>query len=128
MRALVTGGAGFIGSHVVDALLARGDSVVAIDDLSAGRRENLEAALAGGAELVEADITDADAVADLFEARRPELVYHLAAQMDVRRSVAEPVFDLGINVAGTLNLLEVARSSGAARFIFASSGGAVYGE
>jgi UDP-glucose 4-epimerase len=128
MRALVTGGAGFIGSHVVDALLARGDQVIAIDDLSTGRRENLEAALAGGGELIEADITDPGAVADLFEARRPELVCHLAAQMDVRRSVAEPVFDLGVNVAGTVNLLEGARANGIERFIFASTGGAIYGE
>jgi UDP-glucose 4-epimerase len=128
MRALVTGGAGFIGSHVVDALLARGDEVVAIDDLSTGRRPNLEAALAGGGELVEADITDSAAVADLFETRRPELVCHLAAQMDVRRSVAEPVFDLGVNVAGTVNLLEAARATGVGRFAFASTGGAIYGE
>jgi UDP-glucose 4-epimerase len=128
MRALVTGGAGFIGSHVVDALLARGDEVVAIDDLSTGRRRNLEAALAGGGELVEADITDSAAVADLFETRRPELVCHLAAQMDVRRSVAEPVFDLGVNVAGTVNLLEAARVTGVGRFAFASTGGAIYGE
>jgi UDP-glucose 4-epimerase len=128
MRALVTGGAGFIGSHVVDALLARGDEVVAIDDLSTGRRQNLEAALAGGGELVEADITDSAAVADLFETRRPELVCHLAAQMDVRRSVAEPVFDLGVNVAGTVNVLEAARATGVGRFAFASTGGAIYGE
>jgi UDP-glucose 4-epimerase len=128
MRALVTGGAGFIGSHVVDALLARGDEVVTIDDLSTGRRRNLEAALAGGGELVEADITDSAAVADLLETRRPELVCHLAAQMDVRRSVAEPVFDLGVNVAGTVNLLEAARATGVGRFAFASTGGAIYGE
>ena len=124
----MTGGAGFIGSHVVDALLARGDEVVAIDDLSTGRRQNLEAAQAGGAELVESDITDSGAVADLFETHRPQLVCHLAAQMDVRRSVAEPVFDLSVNVAGTVNLLEAARATDVARFAFASTGGAIYGE
>ena len=109
MEALVTGGAGFIGSHLVDALLGRGDRVVVIDDLSTGRRENLDQAIAKGAMLLEAEITDAAAVAEAFEAHRPELVFHLAAQIDVRRSVSEPVFDLGVNVAGTLNLLEAAR-------------------
>jgi UDP-glucose 4-epimerase len=128
MEALVTGGAGFIGSHLVDALLARGDRVVVIDDLSTGRRENLEGAVANGAVLLEADITDAAAVNDAFEAHRPEVVFHLAAQIDVRRSVSEPVFDLGVNVAGTVNLLEAARQTHARRFILASTGGAVYGE
>jgi UDP-glucose 4-epimerase len=128
MRALVTGGAGFVGSHVVDALVSRGDQVVAVDDLSTGRRANLEGALGRGAELLEADITDAAAVATVFEAQRPELVCHLAAQMDVRRSVADPVFDLNVNVAGTVNLLETARTAGNTRFVFASTGGAIYGE
>jgi UDP-glucose 4-epimerase len=128
MNALVTGGAGFIGSHVVDALLDRGDTVVALDDLSTGRRENLDDALARGAELIEAGITDAAAVADVFETRRPEAVFHLAAQIDVRRSVSDPVFDVGVNVGGTVNLLEAARRSGAERFLLASTGGAVYGE
>src|SRR5206468_1603274 len=98
MEALVTGGAGFIGSHLVDALVGRGDHVAVLDDLSTGRRENLDDALAKGAELVEADITESAAVADVFQARRPEVVLHLAAQIDVRRSVADPVFDLGVNV------------------------------
>ncbi len=128
MRSLVTGGAGFIGSHLVDRLLAAGDEVVVLDDLSTGRRENLEQALAAGAELVEGDITDASLVRDLFERRQPERVFHLAAQIDVRRSVADPVFDLGVNVAGTLNLLLAAHESGVARFAFASTGGAIYGE
>ncbi len=128
MRSLVTGGAGFIGSHLVDRLLAAGDEVVVLDDLSTGRRENLEQALAAGAELVEGDITDAALVRDLFERRQPERVFHLAAQIDVRRSVADPVFDLGVNVAGTLNLLLAAHESGVARFAFASTGGAIYGE
>ena len=128
MEALVTGGAGFIGSHLVDALLERGDRVVVIDDLSTGRRENLDQALAKGAVLLEAEVTDVGAVSDAFEAHRPEAVFHLAAQIDVRRSVSDPVFDLGVNVAGTLNLLEAARQTEARRFILASTGGAVYGE
>ena len=128
MEALVTGGAGFIGSHLVDALLERGDRVVVIDDLSTGRRENLDQAIDKGALLLEAEITDAAAVTDAFEAHRPELVFHLAAQIDVRRSVSEPVFDLGVNVAGTLNLLEAARRTQARRLLLASTGGAIYGE
>jgi UDP-glucose 4-epimerase len=128
MRALVTGGAGFIGSHVVDALVARGDEVVVLDDLSTGRRQNLDPALAGGAVLVEGSITDEEAVADAFTRGRPELVFHLAAQIDVRRSVAEPAFDLGINVGGTIRLLERGREAGIDRFVFASTGGAIYGE
>jgi UDP-glucose 4-epimerase len=128
MEALVTGGAGFIGSHLVDALLERGDRVVVIDDLSTGRRENLEQAMERGALLLEAEVTDAAAVTDAFEAHRPEFVFHLAAQIDVRRSVSEPVFDLGVNVAGTLNLLEAARRTQAKRVVLASTGGAIYGE
>jgi UDP-glucose 4-epimerase len=128
MSSLVTGGAGFIGSHLVDALLERGERVVAIDDLSTGRRENLEPALARGAELVEADITDVAAVAGLFDAHAPELVLHLAAQIDVRRSVSDPIFDLSVNVAGTVNLLEASRRADTRRFVLASTGGAIYGE
>jgi UDP-glucose 4-epimerase len=127
MNALVTGGAGFIGSHVVDALVERGDEVVVIDDLSTGRRENL--AQAGGrAELIEADITDARAISEAFERHQPELVFHLAAQIDVRRSVADPIYDLNVNVGGTLNLLQEALRTGARRFLLASTGGAIYGE
>jgi UDP-glucose 4-epimerase len=128
MRALVTGGAGFVGSHLVDELVGRGDEVVVYDDLSTGRRENLDGALAAGADLVEGDVADADAVGGLFERFQPELVFHLAAQMDVRRSVADPVFDLRVNVEGTLNVLEASRSTGAARIVLASTGGAIYGE
>ena len=128
MEALVTGGAGFIGSHLVDALVARGDRVVVIDDLSTGRRQNLEDAIAKGALLLEADITDEAAVRDAFETHRPDVVFHLAAQIDVRRSVSEPVFDLGVNVAGTLKLLEAARQTPTRRFILTSTGGAIYGE
>jgi UDP-glucose 4-epimerase len=109
-------------------LVERGDEVMVIDDLSTGRRENLAEASGRGATLVEADVTDASAVFEAFEAMGPELVFHLAAQIDVRRSVSDPVFDLGVNVAGTLNLLEAARRTGARRFVLASTGGAIYGE
>ena len=128
MRALVTGGAGFIGSHLVDALIGRGDRVLVLDDLSSGRRENLAGALDNGVELLEASVTDDDAVAAAFERARPQLVFHLAAQIDVRRSVADPSFDLDVNVAGTIRLLEGARQAGVERFVFASTGGAIYGE
>jgi UDP-glucose 4-epimerase len=128
MRALVTGGAGFIGSHLVDALVAEGDEVLVLDDLSSGRRENLEGAMAAGAELLEGDVTDGEVVDRAFELARPELVFHLAAQIDVRRSVSDPRFDLDVNVGGTVGLLERARAGGVARFVFASTGGAIYGE
>jgi UDP-glucose 4-epimerase len=128
VRTLVTGGAGFIGSNLVDALVDRGDEVLVIDDLSSGRRANLERALTAGAQLLEADIGDADAVAGAFARHRPETVMHLAAQIDVRRSVADPVFDLGLNVGATLNLLEASRREAVGRFVFASTGGAIYGE
>jgi UDP-glucose 4-epimerase len=129
MRALVTGGAGFIGSNLADSLLERGDEVTALDDLSTGRRENLAGALERGAELVEADVADAEAVGELLARTRPDAVFHLAAQMDVRRSVADPGFDARVNVAGTANLLEaVRREAPAAAVVFASTGGAIYGE
>ena len=128
MRCLVTGGAGFIGSNLVDALLARGDEVTAVDNLSTGRRENLDGALANGARLAELDIRDAGAVAELAAEARPEVVFHLAAQIDVRKSVADPAFDASVNVGGTANVLEAARAGGASRFVFVSTGGAIYGE
>jgi UDP-glucose 4-epimerase len=126
--ALVTGGAGFIGSHLVDALLDRGDEVVVLDDLSTGRRENLTSALERGAVLVEGSVTDPAAVSELIEGRRPATIFHLAAQIDVRVSVSDPVFDLGVNVGGTINLLEAARTAEVRRFVLASTGGAMYGE
>jgi UDP-glucose 4-epimerase len=128
MRTLVTGGAGFIGSHLVDALLERQDEVAVLDDLSTGRRVNLDGAVAAGAELIEADVTDAAAVSGLIEARRPEVIYHLAAQIDVRVSVSDPVLDMRVNVGGTINLLEAARRAAVGRIVFASTGGAIYGE
>jgi UDP-glucose 4-epimerase len=125
---LVTGGAGFIGSNLVDALVARGDSVVVIDDLSTGRRENLAAALDAGARLVEADIRDGDAMRAIAEDERPAVIFHLAAQMNVRLSVAEPVRDLQTNAGGTVNMLEAARAAGVGRFVNVSTGGAMYGQ
>ena len=128
MKALVTGGAGFIGSNLVDALLARGDEVVVVDDLSTGRRVNLDGALANGAELAEIDIRDAAALAELAAARRPDRVFHLAAQIDVRKSIDDPAFDAAVNVGGTANVLGAARAGGAKRVVFVSTGGAIYGE
>jgi UDP-glucose 4-epimerase len=128
MRTLVTGGAGFIGSNLVDALLARGDEVTVLDDLSTGRRVNLEGALAGGARLAEIDVRDGVAVGALLADDRPELVFHLAAQIDVRKSVEDPYFDAAVNVGGTANVLEAARANGVGRVVFVSTGGALYGE
>jgi UDP-glucose 4-epimerase len=128
MKTLVTGGAGFIGSNLVDAVLARGDEVTVLDNLSTGRRVNLDGALANGARLAEVDICDAAAVGAVFAEARPELVFHLAAQIDVRRSVAEPAFDAAVNVGGTANVLDAARATGVGRVIFISTGGALYGE
>jgi UDP-glucose 4-epimerase len=113
---------------LVDALIERADETLVIDDLSTGRRENLDAAIAAGAGLVEADITDREAVRAAFESHRPAVVFHLAAQIDVRRSVADPAFDLGVNVGGTLHVLDAARAGGCERFVLASTGGAIYGE
>jgi UDP-glucose 4-epimerase len=127
VRALVTGGAGFIGSNLVDALLEAGADVLAIDDLSTGRRGNLEAALAGGADLVERDIADAAGLDEAIDGFGPDRVFHLAAQADVRKAIADPAFDARVNVIGTINVLEAARRH-AAPVVFASTGGAIYGE
>jgi UDP-glucose 4-epimerase len=128
MNCLVTGGAGFIGSNLVDALVARGDAVTVVDDLSTGRRGNLDGALAAGAELVELDIRDAAGLAALAAEKQPRTVFHLAAQIDVRKSLEDPAFDAAVNVGGTANVLEAARGAGAARVVFVSTGGAIYGE
>jgi UDP-glucose 4-epimerase len=128
MKALVTGGAGFIGSNLVDALLEHGDQVIALDNLSTGRRENLDQALERGAELVVEDVREGDMVRAIVARERPEVVYHLAAQMDVRVSTARPVYDAEINVVGTINMLEASRDAGVRRFVYASTGGAIYGE
>ena len=128
MRALVTGGAGFIGSNLVDALLADGHQVTVLDDLSSGRESNLRDAFERGATLRRIDIADPEATLDAFRDVEPEVVCHLAAQMDVRKSVADPVFDARVNVGGTASVLEAARLTGARRVVFASTGGALYGE
>ena len=122
MRVLLTGGAGFIGSHVADLLLARGHEVAVVDDLSSGRRENVpEEAI-----FYEGDIREGGA--EVFEEFRPEALCHQAAQMDVRRSVREPDFDADVNVIGTIRLLENCVRCGVGRIVFASTGGAVYGK
>lgn len=123
MKVLVTGGAGFIGSHVVDAHLAAGDEVVVVDSLITGRRETLNPK----ARLVQLDIRDR-ALRDVFEQERPDVVNHHAAQASVAASVSDPPHDADVNVMGTLNLLELARDAGTRRFVFASTGGAIYGE
>jgi UDP-glucose 4-epimerase len=123
MHVVVTGGAGFIGVHTSRALLARGHRVTALDDLSHGKQE----AVPEGARLIVRDVRTPEAIADLADLR-PDAVLHLAAQMDVRRSVADPAFDASVNVVGTVNVLEAARAAGVRRVVFASTGGAIYGE
>ncbi len=122
MRVLVTGGAGFIGSHTVDALIARGDEVTVADDLSSGTRRNLNPK----ARFERLDVRS-KAVADLVRETRPQAVAHLAAQVSVSRSVREPEFDAEVNVLGSLNVIVAAADAGA-RLVFASTGGALYGE
>ncbi len=128
MECLVTGGAGFIGSNLVDALVARGDRVAVIDNLSSGKRANLEQALSGGATLHEVDIRDAGAVAAVFADARPEVVFHLAAQIDVRYSVEHPAGDAEANILGTIAVLEAARQAGSRRIVNTSTGGGLYGD
>jgi UDP-glucose 4-epimerase len=128
MRAFVTGGAGFIGSNLVDALVERGDHVEVLDDLSTGSTANLEGAIARGAVLHEADIRDGERLAGLVEAAAPDVIFHLAAQIDVRRAVADPGFDAQVNVGGTINVLEAARRAGVRRVVNSSTGGAIYGD
>ena len=120
---LVTGGAGFIGSHIVDALIENGHEVLVVDDLSSGRRENVHP----DARLEVLDIRS-DETAQLIGSERPAVIYHLAAQMDVRRSTEDPAFDASVNILGTLNLLDAAVDARVDQFIFASTGGAIYGE
>jgi UDP-glucose 4-epimerase len=123
MHVVVTGGAGFIGAHSARALLERGHRVSVVDDLSHGRRE----AVPEGAALHVLDVRAPELHA-LCAELRPDAILHLAAQMDVRRSMADPLFDASVNVLGTVNLLQAASGAGARRFVFASSGGAIYGE
>jgi UDP-glucose 4-epimerase len=129
MRALVTGGAGFIGSNLVDALLDQGAEVDVVDTLVTGRRSNLEAgALDRGARLHEVDITDAPALNALVAGIAPDVIFHLAAQIDVRKSIEDPAFDASVNVVGTINVLEAARQAGVGRVVNTSTGGAIYGD
>jgi UDP-glucose 4-epimerase len=130
VRALVTGGAGFIGSTLVDRLLAEGHQVDVIDDLSTGSLANLAAARRAGDRAFsfhQADIRSPE-ITELVGRRKPEVVFHLAAQADVRVSVARPVYDAEINVLGSLNILEAARRAGTRKVVFASSGGTIYGD
>jgi len=123
MKILVTGGAGFIGSHLVDRLVLEGHELVVVDNLSTGKRKNLNRA----ARFYKMDV-QSSGMERVFRNERPSLVMHLAAQMDVRRSVADPTFDAQVNILGTINLLEQAVKHGTRKVVFASSGGAVYGE
>ncbi|HVL84508.1 MAG TPA: SDR family NAD(P)-dependent oxidoreductase [Pseudonocardia sp.] len=128
MRALVTGGAGFIGSNLVDELVRAGADVLVLDDLSSGRETNLREATAAGVRLVRADVRDRAAVHEHVARFAPELVFHLAAQVDVRTSMVEPARDAATNVVGTLHVLEAARAAGVRRVVNTSTGGAIYGE
>jgi UDP-glucose 4-epimerase len=122
-KILVTGGAGFIGSHVVDLFLDHGFEVVILDDLSTGRASNINP----GARFYKMDIRDPE-VRRVFETERPDFISHHAAQMDVRRSVAQPLFDADVNILGSINLIECAKEFGVKHFVYISTGGAVYGE
>ena len=130
MRALVTGAAGFIGSHLVDRLLSEGEEVLGVDDLSSGALANLSEARrtsTGKFTFQRTDITST-AVGDLIARHKPEVIFHLAAQVDVRRSIADPLHDAMVNVIGTLNVLHAAEKAGVRKVIFTSSGGCIYGE
>jgi UDP-glucose 4-epimerase len=124
MRILVTGGAGFIASNIADAYISEGHQVVVVDNLSSGRKANLNPKV----EFYKADITDTKKINRLFEKHKFDVVNHLAAQIDVRKSVADPVFDAQVNVIGTLNILENCQKNEVGKMIFSSSGGVIYGE
>jgi UDP-glucose 4-epimerase len=126
VRSLVTGGAGFIGSHLADALVRAGDRVTVVDDLSRGRPERLAGAIEAGAQLVIADVRDSAVVSDVFASARPQRVFHLAAQTSVRASVDDPAGDATVNVLGTINVLEAARVHGTARVVSTSTGGPLF--
>ncbi|MFA5021683.1 MAG: SDR family oxidoreductase [Patescibacteria group bacterium] len=123
MKTLVTGGAGFIGSHIVDALIAKDHEVLVVDNLSTGNKNNLNPK----AKFFKLDLTDKK-LADIFNEQKPEIVFHLAAQIDVRKSVADPVWDAEQNILGSINLLENCKNFGVKKIIFSSTGGAIYGE
>jgi UDP-glucose 4-epimerase len=122
-RIIVTGGAGFIGSHVTDMLVEQGHTVAVVDDLSSGREENVPA----NATLIKTDIRSEEAAAFVSDFN-PETIYHLAAQMDVRKSVYDPSFDADVNIRGALNLIEAGRRADLKRVVFSSTGGAIYGD
>lgn len=124
MRILVTGGAGFIGSHVVDTFIAAGHEVVVVDNLNTGKRENVNPQ----ARFYQVDIRDVDALREVFEREKPEVISHQAALANVRESMERPVEYADVNIIGSINLLELARKMGTRKFIYASTGGAVYGE
>jgi UDP-glucose 4-epimerase len=124
---MVTGGAGFIGSHLVDALLERGHRVAVLDDFSTGKEDNIASALDAGATLFRADVSETPEVAEAVGSFQPEVIFHLAAQMNVRKSVADPSFDARTNIEGTINVLEAARRASAC-VINVSTGGAIYGD
>jgi len=124
MKILVTGGAGFIGSHVVDMLIGQGHNVTIVDNLSSGKMDNVNVK----ANFHEVDISDSYKIREIFKKHEPEIVYHLAAQIDVRKSVEDPIADAKINVLATLNLLELAREFNVKHFIFSSTGGVMYGD
>ena len=124
MKILVTGGAGFIGSWVTDVYIEAGHEVLVLDNLSSGIRENVPE----NAEFIEGDITDRKVVDKVISAFQPDIVNHHAAQIDVRKSVEDPMFDAGVNIIGSLNLLESCVANSVSKFIFASTGGAIYGE
>ncbi len=124
MKILVTGGAGFIGSHVVDAFIKKGHDVVVVDNLSSGKRENVNPK----AKFYEADITDLKRLKEIFEAEKPDVIDHHAAQISVVYSVENPQFDAHVNIIGSLNLIDLALKYHVKKFIYASTGGAIYGE
>lgn len=123
MKILVTGGAGFIGSNLVDALIEKGHEVIVVDNLSTGQKQNLNPK----AKFIELDITE-EKLAEVFSLEKPEVVFHYAAQIDVRKSVEDPVWDAKQNILGSVNVLENAKKSGVKKIIFASTGGAIYGD
>ncbi|MEA2015810.1 MAG: SDR family NAD(P)-dependent oxidoreductase [Actinomycetota bacterium] len=124
MNILVTGGAGFIGSNVVAALVEKGYKVVVVDDLSTGKKENLNPDV----QFFNIDLRDKDALNKVFQKIKPEVIYHTAAQIDVRKSAADPTFDASVNIIGSINLFELALKYNVRRIIFSSTGGALYGE
>jgi UDP-glucose 4-epimerase len=128
MKTIVTGGAGFIGSHLVDELVHEGADVLVVDNLSRGSKHNLADAQTRGTILAEIDVRDEQAVTAAFTEFRPDVVFHLAAQIDVRASMAQPGFDASVNILGSINVFAAACASGARRVVNTSTGGAIYGE